>query len=65
MTEDERFFAWLDGELPPAEAAAFAAKVASDPRLAGLARRHRALGADLKSAFDSIDDASDEEGLRA
>jgi hypothetical protein len=54
MTEDEKFFAWLDGELGPAEAAEMAAKVAVDPELARLAEQHRALGAHLKGAFDPI-----------
>jgi len=54
MTEDEKFFAWLDGELGPAEAAEMEAKLAVDPRLARLAEQHRALGSRLKSAFDPI-----------
>ena len=54
MTDDEKFFAWLDGELPPAEAAEMEAKVDSDPALARLAEDHRNLGARLKGAFDPI-----------
>ena len=54
MTADDQFFAWLDGELGPAEAAAMEAKVASDPELARLAAQHRALGYRLKSAFDPV-----------
>jgi hypothetical protein len=54
MTEDEKFFAWLDGELTGAEAAEMEASVAADPRLAQLAERHRALGAKLRGAFDPI-----------
>ena len=38
MTDDEKFFAWLDGELGPAEAAEMEAKVAADPE-ARAARR--------------------------
>ena len=54
MTEDEKFFAWLDGELAPAEAAEMEEKVAADPELARLAQQHRALGAQLRGAFDPI-----------
>lgn len=54
MTEDEKFFAWLDGELGPAEAADMEAKVAADPELASLAEQHRSLGVKLKSAFEPI-----------
>jgi hypothetical protein len=54
MTEDEKFFAWLDGELGPADAAEMEAKVAADPALARLADQHRALDAQLKDAFDPI-----------
>jgi len=54
MTEDEKFFAWLDGELAPAEAADMEAKVAADPQLRQLAEQHRALGAQLRRAFDPI-----------
>lgn len=57
MTEDEKFFAWLDGELEPAEAATMEAKVAADPQLQRLAEQHRRLGAHLKSAFDPIAEA--------
>ena len=54
MTKDEKFFAWLDGELAPAEAAEMEEKVAADPELARLAEQHRALGAQLLGAFDPI-----------
>jgi hypothetical protein len=54
MTEEEKFFAWLDGELQPAEAAEMEAKVAADPQLARLAEQHRALAGQLKGAFDPI-----------
>lgn len=65
MTEDERFYAWLDGELSGAEAAEMAARVATDPKLAGLAEQHRALGAQLRGAFDSVAAAPVPEHLRA
>lgn len=54
MTEDEKLFAWLDGELGPAEAAEMQAKIASNPGLAQLAQQHRAFSARLKDAFDPI-----------
>jgi len=54
MTEDEKFFAWLDGELEPADAARMEAKVASDPELARLAEQHHLLGEQLRGAFDPI-----------
>lgn len=54
MSDDEKFFAWLDGELGPAESAAMEAKVAADPELARLAEEHRALGTQLSGAFDPI-----------
>jgi hypothetical protein len=54
MTEDEKFFAWLDGELGPAEATEMEAKVAADKELALLAEQHRKLGSLLHEAFDPI-----------
>jgi hypothetical protein len=54
MTDEEEFFAWLDGELPPAAAARVEARVAADPALAAEARAHRALGAGLRAAFDPV-----------
>jgi hypothetical protein len=57
MMDDEKFFAWLDGELAPEEAAEMQAKVAADPKLAQLAEQHRAFGARLKGAFDPIAEA--------
>jgi len=65
MTEDEKFFAWLDGELTPAEAADVEAKVAADPQLQQLAEQHRALGAQLSGAFDPIAAAPVPERLQA
>ncbi|HEY7959942.1 MAG TPA: anti-sigma factor [Sphingomicrobium sp.] len=54
MTEDEKFFAWLDGELDLAEAAAMESKVAANPELKKLAEQHRSLGSQLSGAFDPI-----------
>jgi hypothetical protein len=65
MTDDEKFFAWLDGELAPAEAAEMEAKVAADPQLQRLAEQHRAFGAQLRGAFDPIAAAPVPEHLRA
>jgi hypothetical protein len=53
-TDDEKFFAWLDGELNEAEAAEMAAKVAADPRLARLAEQHRELSQQLRAAFEPV-----------
>jgi hypothetical protein len=61
---DEKFFAWLDGELEPAEAAEVAARVAADPQLAELARQHRAFAADLRAAFDPVAQSPVPERLR-
>jgi len=55
--DNDKFFAWLDGELGPAEAAEMQAKVAADPELKRLAEQHRALGSQLRSAFDPIAEA--------
>jgi hypothetical protein len=58
MIDDERFFAWLDGELEPAEAAAVDAIVAADLALQRRAADHRALGGRLSDAFNPIADAA-------
>jgi hypothetical protein len=55
--DDEKFFAWLDGELSGPEAAEMEAKVAADPTLAKLADQHRALRTGLKAAFDTVSGA--------
>ena len=57
MNDDEKFFAWLDGELAPPEAAEVEARVAADPTLAALAAQHRRLSARLKGAFDPVAEA--------
>ena len=54
MVEEERFFAWLDGELPPEEAARVEAEVAADPELSRLADEHRGMIAGLRGAFDQV-----------
>lgn len=66
MTEaDDKFFAWLDGELSGDEAAEMQARVASSPELSALADKHRAMRARLKQAFDPIAGAPVPERLRA
>lgn len=65
MIDDEKFFAWLDGELEPADAAEVEAVVASDPRLRKRAEQHRALAATLSHAFDPIAKAPVPDRLRA
>ena len=65
MNNDEKFFAWLDGELAPAEAAEITAKVAADPALAKLAEQHRALGSRLRGAFNPIAQEAVPERLQA
>jgi hypothetical protein len=57
MSADEKFFAWLDGELEGAEAAEMVARVDADPELAALAEQHRAMQARMKAAFDTVADA--------
>lgn len=57
MIEEESFFAWLDGELDPEEAAQVEAAVAADPELRARAKAHRELGARLRAGFDTILDA--------
>jgi hypothetical protein len=64
MNDDEKFFAWLDGELGPSEAAEMEARVAADPELKRLADQHRALGSQLRSAFDPVADAPAPERLQ-
>ena len=55
MVEDEKFFAWLDGELPADEAARVEAEVAADPRLSQLAEEHRRMTAGLRGAFAQVE----------
>jgi hypothetical protein len=64
MVDEEKFFAWLDGELPPHESAEVERQVAADPRLARLADEHRSVGAGLRDAFDSVAAAPVPERLR-
>lgn len=54
MTDEELFYAWLDGELEAEEAARVATRVAADPALKAAAERHRALATKLRDAFDPV-----------
>ena len=54
MISDEHFFAWLDGELDPAEAAAIDQMIAADPDLQRKADAHRLMRGRLRAAFDSV-----------
>lgn len=65
MNVDEKFFAWLDGELEPAEAAEMEARVAADKELKELADQHRALKSTLRGAFDPIANSPVPEHLEA
>jgi hypothetical protein len=63
-TADEKFFAWLDGELSPDDAARVQAEVAANPEMARLAEQHRAMQAQMKAAFDPVADEAVPERLR-
>lgn len=54
MTDEQLFYAWLDGELDGAEAEKVAARVAADPVMAAEAERHRRLIGDLRAAFATV-----------
>ena len=54
MVSDETFFAWLDGELEPAEAARVEAEIAADQRLSAKAEEHRRMQSSLRGAFDTL-----------
>jgi hypothetical protein len=55
MIDEEKFFAWLDGELPGDEAARVEAEVAADPELRRRASEHRGMTARLRAAFGTIE----------
>jgi hypothetical protein len=55
MIDEERFFAWLDGELPAEEAARVEAEVAADPELRRRADEDRAMTARLRGAFGGVE----------
>ena len=64
MVSDEQFFAWLDGELEPAEAARVAAEVGANAELTLRAEQHRALQRQLKAPFDRLAQAAIPDRLR-
>ncbi len=65
LTELDRLavMAYVDGELPPAEHAAFDARLAHEPALAGEVARERALRARLQSAYAPVLDEPVPAGL--
>ena len=64
MIDEEKVFAWLDGELGPEEASAVEAQVAVDEHLGALAAGHRRLQLRLAAAFDTVADLPIPEALR-
>lgn len=54
MTRLEQVIAFVDGELAPAERAAFAAEMAADPTLAAEVAAHRALAAKVGRAYAPV-----------
>ena len=58
MSEEEEFFAWLDGELHGEAADRVAARVAASPELSARAEQHRKLATGLRGAFDPVMEAN-------
>ena len=54
--DETMVIAWVDGELPPAEAARVERAVGADPALSELAQAHRAMRARFAAAFGPIAD---------
>jgi hypothetical protein len=54
MQRDERLMAYIDGELAPAERAAFERELAADPGLQSEVAHHQALRSRLAAAFDPV-----------
>jgi len=54
MSDEEEFYAWLDGELSGERAAAVAARVTASPELQALSGRDREMRNKLRSAFDAL-----------
>ena len=57
MIDEEKFFAWLDGELSDDEATEVERQVAADPELQRRADEHRALITGLRNAFTPFAEA--------
>lgn len=51
---ETKIIAWIDGELPPEEAAEVEAAVAADPALAAIAERHRRIRARVEASFTPL-----------
>ena len=58
MTDDEQFFAWLDGELDADAASLVEARVRASPALSARAEEHRRLAEGLHHAFAPVMAAS-------
>ncbi len=54
MVDEEKFFAWLDGELSGEEAAMVEREVAADPELQCRVTEHRAVAGRLRGAFATV-----------
>ena len=54
MTDEEEYYAWLDGELDEVDAARVAALVAADPTLAKRAKQEKGLRDTLRGAFAPV-----------
>ena len=54
MPDEERLFAWLDGELGEEDAAIFAERVRTSARLRQLADQHLALKQYMSQVFEPI-----------
>lgn len=54
MTEEEEFFAWLDGELQGDQAARVEARIAASSELTARAEAHRRLAAGVRDAFEPV-----------
>jgi len=54
MTDDEEFFAWLDGELDDDKAAEVEARVRASSELTARAAEHRKLASGLQTAFGLV-----------
>ena len=65
MTRDERLLAYVDGQLEPADRAAFEAEIAADPDLAASVARHRALSGRISAAYAPVLDEAVPPGLTA
>ena len=65
IIDDETLYAWLDGELPQAEAERVAALVAANPALSDRLEAQRQLQAKLRAAFDPVAAAPVPTGISA